>query len=81
MKGHDIMALERFADDTRHMIVFDVVSEESDMGEPGDKMRLFLTDEGYKKFQGEQEKGNVKIRKHARVFPSGRLSYDRGMER
>lgn len=82
MKGHDIMALERFADDTRHMIVFDVVSEESDMGEPGDKMRLFLTDEGYQKLQGEQRKGNVKIRKHATVFPGGRLSYDqKGMER
>ena len=26
MTGHDIMALERFAPDTRHMIVFDVLS-------------------------------------------------------
>ena len=90
MKGHDILALERFADDTRHMVVFDVLSENSDFGDPGEKrwagapslMRLFLTDEGYRKFQGEQEKGNVKVRKHARVFPGGRLSYDRkGMER
>ena len=82
MKGHDIMALERFADDTRHMIVFDVVSGDSDLGDPGDRMRLFLTDEGYRKLQGEQDRGNVKIRKHAGVFPSGRLSYDRkGMER
>ncbi len=82
MKGHDIMALERFADDTRHMIVFDVVSGDSDLGDSGDRMRLFLTDEGYRKLQGEQEKGNVKIRKHARVFPGGRLSYDqKGMER
>lgn len=24
--GHDIMDLERFAEDTRHMIVFDVLS-------------------------------------------------------
>lgn len=82
MKGHDIMALERFADDTRHMIVFDVVSGDSGLGDFGDKMRFFLTDGGYQKLQGEQEKGNVKIRKHARVFPGGRLSYDRkGMER
>lgn len=81
MKGHDIMALERFADDTRHMIVFDVVSEDSDLGDLGDRMRLFLTDEGYQKLQAEQGKGNVKIRKHARVFYGGRLSYDRGMER
>ena len=82
MKGHDILALERFADDTRHMVVFDVLSENSDFGDFGDRMRLFLTDEGYRKFQGEQGIGNVKIRKHARVFPGGRLSYDRkGMER
>lgn len=81
MKGHDIMALERFADDTCHMIVFDVLSGDSDLGDPGDRMRLFLTDEGYQKLQAEQGKGNVKIRKHARVFHGGRLSYDRGMER
>lgn len=81
MKGHDIMALERFADDTRHMIVFDVLSGDSDLGDLGDRMRLFLTDEGYQKLQAEQGKGNVKIRKHARVFHGGRLSYDRGMER
>ena len=82
MKGHDIMALERFAGDTRHMIVFDVLSRDSDLGDFGDKMRLFLTDEGYRKLQGEQDRGNVKIRKHAGVFPGGRLSYDqKGMER
>ena len=82
MKGHDIMPLERFADDTRHMIVFDVLSGDSDLGDSGDRMRLFLTDKGYRKLQGEQEKGNVKIRKHAKVFPGGRLSYDqKGMVR
>ena len=32
MTGHDIMALERFDPDTRHMIVFDVLSHESPMG-------------------------------------------------
>ena len=49
MTGHDIMALERFDPDTRHMIVFDVLSHESPMGWKGDKMRLFLTDAGYSK--------------------------------
>lgn len=29
LAGHDIMGLERFAPDTRHMIVFDVLSHES----------------------------------------------------
>lgn len=31
LAGHDIMALERFAPDTRHMIVLDVLSHESPM--------------------------------------------------
>lgn len=81
MKGHDILALERFADDTRHMIVFDVLSGDSDLGDPGDRMRLFLMDEGYQKLQVEQGKANVKIRKHASVFLGGRLSYDKVMKR
>lgn len=32
LAGHDIMDLERFAPDTRHMIVFDVFSHESPFG-------------------------------------------------
>ena len=47
LKGHDIMALERFDPEVRHMIVFDVLSWESSIGDKGDKMRLFLTDAGY----------------------------------
>ena len=50
MKGHDIMALERFDPEVRHMIVFDVLSYDSPVGDKGDKMRLFLTDVGYQKF-------------------------------
>lgn len=49
LAGHDIMDLERFAPDTRHMIVFDVLSHESPVGFKGERIRLFLTDEGYKK--------------------------------
>ena len=32
LAGHDIMDLMRFADDTRHMVVFDVLSDESTIG-------------------------------------------------
>ncbi len=32
-----------------HMIVFDVLSRESPVGDKGDRMRLFLTETGYKK--------------------------------
>ena len=47
LKGHDIMALERFDPEVRHMIIFDVLSYDSPVGDKGDKMRLFLTDAGF----------------------------------
>ena len=31
--GHSILALERFMDETRHMIIFDVLSWKSPVGE------------------------------------------------
>ena len=75
MAGHDIMALERFDPDTRHMIVFDVLSHESPMGYKGDKMRLFLTEAGYGKALENQDKGFIKIKNHAKVI-AGNLRYD-----
>ena len=75
LAGHDIMALERFDPDTRHMIVFDVLSHESPMGYKGDKMRLFLTEAGYGKALENQDKGFIKIKNHAKVI-AGNLRYD-----
>ena len=49
LEGHDIMALERFDPEVRHMIIFDVLSRESYVGDKGNRMRLFLTEAGYKK--------------------------------
>lgn len=76
LSGHDIMALERFDPDTRHMIVFDVLSHESPMGWKGEKIRLFLTEAGYHKALENQDKGFIKIKNHAKVL-SGNLHYDR----
>ena len=76
LSGHDIMALERFDPETRHMIVFDVLSHDSPMGWKGEKMRLFLTEAGYGKALENQEKGFIKIRNHAKVR-GGDLLYDR----
>ena len=77
LKGHDIMALERFAPEVKHMIVFDVLSGNAPVGDKGDKMRLFLTDAGYQKFIDSQERGEVKLKNHAKVAPGGHLHYDR----
>lgn len=77
LKGHDIMALERFDPEVQHMIVFDVLSVDSPVGDKGDRMRLFLTEDGYRKFVDGQEKEQVKIRNHAKVTYGGYLHYDR----
>ena len=47
LEGHDIMALERFDPEVTHMIVFDVLSRESPVGDKGERIRLFLTESGY----------------------------------
>ena len=77
LKGHDIMALERFDPEVRHMVVFDVLSVDSTVGDKGDRMRLFLTVEGYRKFRDSEERGEIKIQNHAKVAPGGYLHYDR----
>ena len=75
LAGHDIMDLERFAPDTRHMIVFDVLSYDSPIGFKGEKTRAFLTDHGYERSLENQRLGHIKIRNHARVT-AGHLHYD-----
>ena len=60
--GHSILALERFMDETRHMIIFDVLSWKSPVGEKGERLRLFLSDMGYAKAQASEKRGEIKIR-------------------
>ncbi|MBD5546958.1 MAG: addiction module toxin RelE [Lachnospiraceae bacterium] len=76
LKGHDIMALERFDPEVRHMVIFEVLSDGSFVGDKGDRMRLFLTDDGYRKFQDRQEKGEIKIEDHMKVTLEGHLHHD-----
>ena len=76
LSGYDIMGLERFAPDTRHMIILDVLANESPIGYKGDRLRLFLTEQGYQKALASQDKRFVKIKNHAKVI-NGHLHYDR----
>ena len=39
LSGHDIMALERFTPETRHMIVLDVLSNDSPVGRKGESLK------------------------------------------
>ena len=76
LEGHDIMALERFDPEVKHMIIFDVLSRESPIGDKGHRMRLFLTEAGYKKALENQSRAFIQILNHAEVI-QGSLRYDR----
>lgn len=73
--GHSYMDLNRFAEDTRHMIIFDVLTNDSPVGWKGERTRLFLTDAGYQKSLENEKNGHIKILSHARVV-KGYLYYD-----
>lgn len=74
-KGHDYMDLARFDEITRHMIIFHVLTHDSPVGEKGDRMRLFLSDKGYRKALENEKDGNIQILSHAKVL-RGNLIYD-----
>ena len=78
--GHDMLALERFRDDTRHMVIFDVLDYRSLYGNKGERIRLFLSDAGYEKTQAAQERGCIRIKKHAAVI-EGHILPDRKKKR
>ena len=72
--GQDELAVERFRDDTRHMIIFDVLSPRSLVGHRGERLRLFLTDEAYARAKAAHDLGYIRIKKHAAVIEGCILS-------
>ena len=66
-QGHTYMDLARFDDATKHMIIFDVLTDESPVGWKGEV--------GYQKALDNQKAGNIKIISHAAVA-KGNLYYD-----
>lgn len=68
LKGHNILAVERFMDGTRHMVEFIVCKEGNANGLPGDEVRLFLDEAGYKKALESQKQGEIRIKKDAHVI-------------
>ena len=53
LKGHNILAVERFQDSTRWMVEFAVRKPRTPYGSPGDEVRLFLTEDGYRQAREE----------------------------
>ena len=66
LKGHNILAVERFRDNTRWMIEFSVLRP-CTYGSPGDDVRLFLTENGYRQALDAQRSQQIKIKRHAHV--------------
>ncbi|WP_283122998.1 DUF5720 family protein [Anaerotignum lactatifermentans] len=74
LKGHNILAVERFQDNTRWMIEFSV-QRPCSYGSPGDEMRLFLTEDGYQAALLSQQRRKIKIKRYAHVIEGHVLDF------
>ena len=82
MQGHDLTGFERYLPRTRHMIVVDILNNDSPVGCKGERYRFFLSDEGYKNARASEQRGEAKIRSHAAVccgslYPDKKPGIDR----
>ena len=65
--GHDLLAVERFQDSTRHMAEF-LVRKDCALGARDQYIRRFLTEDGYAQVLDAQRQGRVRIYKHANII-------------
>ena len=75
LKGHNILAVERFQDSTHWMIEFAVRQPHTPYGSPGDEVRLFLTEDGYQAALLSQQRRDIKIKRYARVIEGHILDF------
>lgn len=75
LKGHNILSVERFADNTRWMVEFVVLKAKNTYGSPGDEMRLFLDDGGYEAAITSQKNREIKIKRYARIIEGHILDF------
>lgn len=68
LKGHDILAVERFLDGTRHMVEFVVQKKGTAYGPFGEEIRLFLDEAGYQQVLISQKQGAIRIKRDAHVI-------------
>lgn len=65
--GHDLLAVERFQDKTRHMAEFLVLSD-CPLGQEGQYIRRFLTEESYAQVVEAQRQGQIRVYKYAFII-------------
>ena len=75
LKGHNILAVERFQDKTRWMVEFSVLRPRTAYGAPGDETRLFLDEDGYQAVLASQKRRDIKIKRYARVIEGHILDF------
>lgn len=80
LKGHDILAVERFQDGTSRMIEFVVRKRKNPYGSPGDEMRLFLTESEYQKALESQNRQEIRIKRYAHII-EGHILYEKKKRR
>ena len=66
--GHALWAVERFADSTRHMIVYDQPVYDTPVGVEDKRLRRFVSDEEYAEALRAEECGDIKIVEHSDVI-------------
>ena len=76
LKGHDILAVERFQDSTSRMIEFVVRKRRNPYGSPGDEMRLFLSEADFQKALESQGRKEIRIKRYAHII-EGHILYDK----
>ena len=66
--GHDLLCVERFLDATKHMIIFDIHSQDSTYGNKGQRIRLFLTEQEYFRAEDAHKHREIKILQHYSII-------------
>lgn len=67
IQGHGLNAPERYMSNTHHLITYDVLSDDSMVGDKGGRYRYFLTDKGYQNAGKCEQRGEIIILNHATV--------------
>lgn len=68
LEGHDLLAVERFKDDTRTWRNFSFCPPPAPWGAGAQYKRLFLTEDEYARMRSLERQGQLQIRRHAAII-------------
>ncbi len=66
--SHSLLGEERFRDQTRHVIEFEVLCPDSFLALPGEYVRLFLSEPSYQRMLRCRDHGEIRITAHFLVL-------------